>query len=91
MKPGGKVSEAIGLGVFALAAGNIAIFTVQSFKATYKRPPLSLWQTGAGEKPGKNSGTPNGEKKKKKESLLEKGGKAALKLIPGGSIIEGAL
>jgi hypothetical protein len=61
MKPGGKLTEAIGFGIFALAAGNIMVYTVQCFKATYERPPLSVWQKGAGEKPTPGSESPGGK------------------------------
>lgn len=84
MKPGGKLTEALGLAVFALAAGNIMVYTVQSFKATYTRPPLSTWQKGAGQKPGENSTSPNGENKaeeKAKEKKESKGGGAGETLL----------
>lgn len=85
MKPGGKLTEALGLAVFALAAGNIMVYTVQSFKATYTRPPLSTWQKGAGEQPGKNSTSPNGESKaeEKKKQKKEGGGGIPEALLKG--------
>ena len=78
MKPGGKVTEAIGFGVFVLAAGNIMVYTVQSFKATYTRPPLSMWQKGAGEK-----GSPSKPEKKKEKGSEGPG--------LGGDILKGLL
>jgi len=74
MKPGGKLTEAIGFGVWLLAAGNIMVYTVQCFKATYSAPPLSIWQKGAGQKPGQGSGSPNGRVTPEKEKGKNEGG-----------------
>lgn len=64
MKPGGQFKEIVGGLVFVLAAGNVFVYTVKTFKTTYTRPPLSTWQKGAGEKPSKGSSEPEGKKKK---------------------------
>jgi hypothetical protein len=84
MKPGGKVTEAIGFTVFALAAGNIMVYTVQVFKATYTRPPLSLWQKGAGTKPG-TKGSPVPEKEKGKSEGPGLGGEILKDLLKAGT------
>jgi hypothetical protein len=56
MKPGGQLKDIAGGIVFVLAAGNVFVYTVKTFKTTYTRPPLGVWQKGAGETPSKGSG-----------------------------------
>jgi hypothetical protein len=75
MKPGGKLTEIVGAGIWLLAAGNIMVYTVQCFKATYESPPLTVWQGtagGAGKKTTTKPGTKPNAKPKAKRSLLEK-------------------
>jgi hypothetical protein len=95
MKAGGKLTEILGAGIFALATGNIAVYTVRCFKETYSRPPLRVWQEGAGEKPNEKNQTP--QQRKEAEQLKKKEGGERGKLVekltkiftnPGGYIGE---
>lgn len=75
MKPGGKLAEIAALGVWSLAAGNIIVYTVKTFKATFNPPPLSVWQGGPeAQKNAKTKTAPETKKqqeeKKKKKGLL---------------------
>jgi hypothetical protein len=89
MKPGGLLRDLVGAAVFAAAAGNIFVYTVKAYRATYHSPPLKAWQTGGGLLSGEGPGT-EGKKKGGQslpEKLLEGGGEVLKKVIPGGELI----
>jgi hypothetical protein len=53
--PSGPIREIGTAMLWTAAAGNVLVYTVKVFKASYTRPPLGTWQKGAGETPTKGS------------------------------------
>lgn len=92
MRPTGILGEVVTGLLFLAAGGNVFVYTVKSYRATFNSPPLKAWQTGGGllsgpQGEGESKGKGKGESLP--EELLNGAGEAfkkGLEIIPGGGL-----